>query len=218
MKVDRIAQQRSLIAQQLIPNTPALPVGEFSLVVIDPPWKYDLRDNDPTHRGRCPYPPMTNAEIMSMPIGSLVDNGYLLMWSTNNHLPIAFRCLEHWGFIYKSIHTWVKIPKGVDPNSEEWRIRFSTGHYGRNATEQLLVAVKGKVPSWTALDIKDVPTVLYAPRTSHHSEKPEQFYTLAERLHRAMQGKDLMGDRIELFSRQSRPGWQVWGAEAQEAI
>jgi N6-adenosine-specific RNA methylase IME4 len=38
-----------------------------------------------------------------------------------------------------------------------------------------------------------------------HSEKPADFFALAERLS--------PGPRLELFARQARPGWDGWGDE-----
>ncbi|NJM74691.1 MAG: DNA methyltransferase [Acaryochloridaceae cyanobacterium RU_4_10] len=200
---DQRGQSKLKILQQLIPNTPALPIGQFSMIVADPPWSYNLRETDATHRGRCPYPSMTDAQIKTMPVGAIAaEQAYLLLWTTNNHLRLAFEVVDTWGFEYKALHTWVKTTKVGD------KIRFGIGHYGRNCTEHLLICRKGNAPSFTALGLTDIPTAFHAPPCAH-SEKPEAFYGMAERLAEA-----LGGDRIELFARQARPGWQVWGAES----
>lgn len=96
---DKLGQQKLAITLNLIPNTPPLPVGAFSLIAADPPWSYHLRESDKTHRGRCPYPSMTDEEIMAMPVSSIAaPDSYLLLWTTNNHLPLAFRVMESWRF------------------------------------------------------------------------------------------------------------------------
>jgi N6-adenosine-specific RNA methylase IME4 len=202
-KTNARGQQKLDIALSLIPNTPAIPVGEFSLIVADPPWSYHLRETDETHRGRCPYPTMSDAEIKAMPVGMIAaQNSYLLLWTTNNHLPLAFEVAEAWGFEYKALHTWVKVTLAGD------KIRFGIGHYGRNCTEHVLVCRKGNAPSFTMLGLTDIPTAFHAPPKAH-SEKPEAFYTMAERLGEALGGEP----KLELFARCDRPGWVSWGAE-----
>ena len=203
---DTRGQQKLRIAQSLVPNTPALPVGEYSLIVADPPWRYHLRETDRSHRGRCPYPSMNDDQIKAMPVQVVAaENAYLLLWTTNNHLPLAFEVATAWGFEYKALHTWLKMTLAGD------KIRFGIGHYGRNCTEHFLVCRKGKAPSFTALGLTDVPTAFQAPPQGH-SEKPDVFYRMAERL-----GSALGGQKLELFARNNRPGWRSWGAEAERS-
>lgn len=179
-------------------------MGAFSLIVADPSWNYNLRETDQTHRGRCLYPAMTDEEILSLPVSAIAaPDSYLLLWTTNNHLPLAFRVMESWGFEYKAMHTWVKT------TLDGTKIRYGLGHYGRNSTEHFLVGRKGKVKTFTALGLTDIPTAFLAP-VGKHSQKPEKFYQIADRLRDA-----LGGQRIELFSRYPRPGWESWGAEAE---
>lgn len=199
---DKRGQLKLDIATQLIPNTPALPTGNYSLIACDPPWQYSLRETDATHRGRTPYPNMTDADILNLEVGAIASsNSYLLLWTTNNHLPLAFKCLESWGFTYKGIHSWVKVTAAGNPH-------IGVGHYGRNCTEHFLVATKGKPGSFTKLGLTNVPNALMA-RRGKHSAKPEEFYQLCDRLFEV-----LGGSRVELFARSQREGWDVWGAEA----
>jgi hypothetical protein len=126
---DQRGQQKLAIALELVPNTPVLPVGEYSLIVADPPWSYHLRETDRSHRGRCPYPSMSDEQIKAMPVQAIAaENAYLLLWTTNNHLSLAFEVAKAWGFEYKALHTWVKTTIAGD------KIRFGIGHYGRNCT------------------------------------------------------------------------------------
>ena len=50
-------------ADDLRDNPVVTPDGRFQVIVIDPPWKYDSRADDATHRGKNPYPDMTVEEI-----------------------------------------------------------------------------------------------------------------------------------------------------------
>jgi hypothetical protein len=42
-------------AEAISAEPPPLPTGPFRTIVADPPWFY-ARDDDPSHRGACPYP------------------------------------------------------------------------------------------------------------------------------------------------------------------
>ena len=72
------------------------------------------------------------------------------------------------------------------------------------------MGTKGKAPSFTALGLTDVPTAFLAP-VGEHSEKPEEFFAIADRL-----GDALGGNRLELFARNRREGWESWGSEFEE--
>ncbi|MEG4302378.1 MT-A70 family methyltransferase [Microcoleus sp. D3_18a_C4] len=203
---DKIGQLKLSIALNLIPGLPPIQNIDYRLIVCDPPWNFTLRETDATHRGRCPYPAMSDEQILSLPISAIAhQNSYLLLWVTNNHLPLGFRCLERWGFTYKSIFTWVKTTKAS--TEQEPKVNFGIGHYGRNCTEHFLVATKGNPGSFTSHGLTNIPNTIFASR-SKHSEKPQEFWTVADRL-----AKKLGGSKIELFARSKRNGWDSWGAE-----
>lgn len=188
---------------------PPIPQKNYSLIVVDPPWTYSLRESDRTHRNRTPYPNMSDADILNLPIGQIAAaDAYLLLWTTNNHLPLAFQCLETWGFTYKTTFTWLKTTK--DSTSIDIKPRIGVGHYGRGCTEHFLVATIGSPRSFTSLGLTSIPNVILAPRTDH-SRKPEEFFALANQL-----GDVLGGSKIELFARELREGWDAWGAEVPE--
>lgn len=147
---------------------------------------------------------MTDQQILDMPIGSIAQqDAYLFLWVTNNHLPLGFQCLQSWGFEYKSIFTWVKTTKAS--TEENPKVNIGIGHYGRNCTEHWLVATKGKPGSFTSHGLTNIPNVIHVQR-GKHSQKPEEFWAIADRL-----GEKLGGVRIELFGRQQRSGWDCWG-------
>ncbi|MEY3869092.1 MAG: Phormidium phage MIS-PhV1A [Cyanobacteriota bacterium] len=219
-KSDKVGQLKLTIATSILPNLPQINMGQYSLIVIDPPWAYNLRETDKSHRGRCPYPSMSDQQILDMPIGAIAaSEAYLFLWSTNAHLPLAFQCLKQWGFEYKSLFTWVKVTKdSKSPNFVENedqnllvypppKLRIGLGHNGRNATEQLLFGIKGKALSLKTLGFTNISNVIFAP-LGQHSEKPQLFWeTLAYPL-----AEKLGGNSIELFARQRREGWDSWGS------
>lgn len=51
--------------------------------------------------------------------------------------------------------------------------------------------------------ILDAPSVITAPRREH-SRKPDEAYEMIEQMYPEL-------PKIELFARQTRPGWQAWG-------
>jgi N6-adenosine-specific RNA methylase IME4 len=133
-----------------------------------------------------PYPTMALEDIKAMPVRDLAEEEAILwLWTTNAHLRIAFDVVEAWGFEYRSLLTWVKD-------------RMGTGEWLRGRTEHCLLAVRGKPVFLQG----NHTTVLEAARREH-SRKPEEFYELVE--------DTCPGSKLDLFSRQERRGWRVFG-------
>lgn len=162
--------------------------GLFQTIVIDPPWDWgDEGDINQMGRAKPDYSTMPIEDIEALPVGKIADeNCHLYLWVTNRSLPKAFRLIEAWGFRYITCLTWVK------PS-------FGMGNYFRGSTEQVLFAVKGSQP----LKRHDVPTHFTANRGKGHSAKPDAFYDMVEGCSHA--------PFIDVFGRQERPGWSIWG-------
>jgi len=77
------------------------------------------------------------------------------------------------------------------------------GYWVRIRHELLLIASRGDMPHPAPSARPD--SVIEAPRREH-SRKPDEVYDLIERMYPVL-------PRIELFARQARPGWNVWGNE-----
>jgi len=165
-----------------------LPEGKYSVIYADPPWTYThsfLAGAPNTH-----YTTMTTEKICELDIPSHKD-AVLFLWSTNPLLEDAFKVIEAWGFQYKTNIAWVKD-------------RTGTGHYVRGQHELLLICTKGNIG--TPPTEARVPSVLIAPRTEH-SKKPHEVYDIIEAMYPN-------GKRLELFSRNNRENWTMWGAES----
>jgi N6-adenosine-specific RNA methylase IME4 len=166
-------------ARQLEAAAPELPDGPFHVIVADPPWRYET-GND------LPYPTMAIEDIKALPVEAIAaDDATLWLWTTNAHLRVAFEVVEAWGFVYKTLLTWVKD-------------RMGTGEWLRGQTEHCLLATRGKPVFLHGQH----GTVLQAARREH-SRKPEEFYALVE--------ATCPGNRVELFCRQHRKDWEVHG-------
>lgn len=186
----KLAAKRAL-AEEIRENPIVTPDGRYQVIVTDPPWKYDARGEDTTHRGKNLYPEMTVPEVCALPVASLAQNNCILfLWTTNAFMRGAYECLDAWGFKDKTILTWDKELLGL-------------GDWLRNVTEHCIVAVKGRpVVSLTN------QTTLIRERRREHSRKPEAFYALVESL--------CPGSKLEMFSRTKRDGWATWGAETEK--
>jgi N6-adenosine-specific RNA methylase IME4 len=158
--------------------------GEFDVVVCDPPWPYENRQDDPTHRAANPYASMTIEELsdLSIPVG---DDGILWLWTTNAFMHEAYHLAEAWGFEVKTILTWEKPKLGL-------------GDWLRGITEHCLLCVKGKV----AVRLTNQTTILHAP-SREHSRKPDAFYEMVNAL--------CPGRKLDMFSREPREGWSQHG-------
>ncbi len=169
---------------------PPLPSqGPYRVLVADPPWRYEKRDNDPSRRGMLPYPTMALADICALDVGGLAhDDAILWLWTTNHHMAEALEVMTAWGFEQKTILTWAKDRMGM-------------GDWLRGQSEHCIVGTKGK-PTVT---LTNQTTLLQAP-VRGHSQKPDEFYALVEGLCPAPR-------YAELFQRTAREGWDGHGDE-----
>lgn len=79
---------------------------------------------------------------------------------------------------------------------------MGTGYVLRSAAEVFLIGRFGEPKTLN----RGTRNVIEAPRREH-SRKPDEAYAACEGLFPALR-------RADLFSRQSRPGWDSWGNEA----
>ena len=115
--------------------------------------------------------------------------------------PEALRLIKAWGFTYKSVaFVWLKQNR----KSPGWF--YGLGFWTRGNAEVCLLATRGH-PKRQAANIHQF---IISP-VREHSRKPEE---AREKI------VALMGDlpRVELFARQSPPGWDVWGNEVEPTI
>lgn len=159
------------------------------------------------------------------------------IWATMNHLRDALWVMEGLGATYVTNVSWVKAEtsylckkcghvraklletysvEAVDcdkcgkPYGKRDEVAIpqapGTGQRLRGLHEHLLYGRIGMTPVPAPVD--RLPSVVFAPRTKRHSEKPQAAYDLIER-------HDPQGARLEMFARDARPGWASWGDELQ---
>ena len=178
------------------------PAKKYNVIYADPPWAFRVWSEKGKERSADKhYSCMTLDDLKQMPVNSITagDGCALFMWATFPMLREALDLIEAWGFKYKTIaFNWVK------QNKSGAGLFWGLGNWTRSNSEICLLAIKGKPKRVSAA----VHSVVMTP-VQRHSQKPDE---VRERIVK------LVGDvpRIELFARQSAPGWDCWGNEAPQ--
>ncbi len=166
----------------------------YGAIIADPPWRYDnwsvagSKKNAIDH-----YPCMPTADLRELPVAELAaPDCALFMWATAPMLDQAFELLDAWGFAFKSAGSWAK----QSSTGAAWA--FGTGYCFRSAAEFYLLGTRGR----PRVQSRSIRNLIVAP-VREHSRKPDQLHGDVERLY--------PGPYAELFGRQRRPGWDVWG-------
>lgn len=175
----------------------------FRTILVDPPWQFQNRTGKvaPEHKRLNRYGTLTLDDIKALPVGDAADEvAHLYMWVPNALLPDGLDVMKAWGFGYKSNIVWHKLRKDGGSDGR------GVGFYFRNVTELLLFGVRGK--NARTLQPGRTQVNYIGTRKREHSRKPDEQYALIESCS--------PGPFLELFARGERPGWTVWGKQADE--
>lgn len=203
------------------------PDKRYNVIYADPPWTYTDKAAAGKRGAEFKYPCMTLDDIKALPVPEIAAaDAVLFLWVTWPLLVEGIETLQVWGFKYKTVgFVWIKLVRRVERmiNSLVNVVRFATGsneaienfvrefierilfmgmgNWTRSNSEVCLMGIRGKPKRISA----GVRQVIMSP-IQEHSRKPD------ETRDRIVQ---LMGDvpRIELFARQTAPGWDAWGNE-----
>lgn len=168
---------------------------KYGVIYADPPWSFKTWSAKGTGRGAVShYDCMSFSTLAALPVSELAaDDCALFLWAVDPMLDKALELIQAWGFQYKTVgFYWVK------QNMKSDGFFTGLGYWTRANPEQCLLATKGK-PIRLA---RDVPRLIVAPRREH-SRKPDQVRGRIERL--------VGGPYLELFVRETHPGWDGWG-------
>lgn len=166
----------------------------FGTIVADPPWDFSNRAS----RGAAVnhYGTMSGPEIVGLDVHHVAaEDAHLYLWTTDAHIQQALDSITAWGFTFKQILTWSKRKGG--------RLQMGMGNYWRHCTEHVLFAVRGRCPVKRRNQFAEFEAVRQA-----HSAKPAEFFRLVETMS--------PGPYLELFARQPRRKWTVWGNEVEQ--
>jgi N6-adenosine-specific RNA methylase IME4 len=168
---------------------------KYHMLMVDPPWDFVTYSDKGQKKGpRSHYDVMTPDAIKALPVGHLArDDAVLFVWATWPQLALAMECIPAWGFRYVSGGVWVK-------RTAHGKLGFGTGYRLRSASEPWLLATVGR-----PLTSRSHRNVIEGP-IREYSRKPDEAYAWCESY---MPG----AYRADVFSRQSREGWDSWGNE-----
>lgn len=184
----------------------------YRALLVDVPWKFLVRSDKGMDRSPDQhYSTMTLDEIKALPVRDLVhkDGAVLHFWVIDTHVQMAFDVIAAWGFTYKTVgFYWAKTnADGSFFTGMGFWTRANPEHayeayFGETEeeVERSFLATVGR-PKRTG---KDVRRLIVAPRREH-SRKPDEIHDRIEAL--------TDGPYLELFARQYKPGWTVWGNE-----
>lgn len=187
---------------EAVSNLAALDGLKYGTILADPPWRFTNRTGKvaPEHKRLRRYQTMTVEEICALPIAELAaDKSHLYLWCPNALMSWGQRVIEAWGFTYKTNIIWEKVRKDGQPDGR------GVGFYFRNATEMVLFGVRGKLRTDSA-GRRQVN--IFRTRKREHSRKPEELYEIIENCSPY--------PRLELFAREARYGWTVFGDDVKE--
>lgn len=177
--------------------------GKFGTILADPPWRFQNSTGKvaPEHKRLARYGTMTLEEIKELPVAMMAaDTAHLYLWVPNALLPDGLAVMAAWGFNYKANIVWEKVRKDGGPDGR------GVGFYFRNVTELILFGTRGKNARTLAPGRRQVNFL--ATRKREHSRKPDEIFPIVEACS--------PGPRLELFAREKRKGWTVWGNQAPE--
>lgn len=175
-----------------------LPEGKYQVIYADPPWKYDVDlTQGSTRSPENNYPVMDLEELKQFgkKVREISHNDCVLfLWTTAPKFNWVNDVLDAWGFEYKTNLVWDKVKPVM-------------GHYSSVRHEILVIAGKGTCgPTCDGKTIQSIDSVQVIEKTSKHSQKPNEFREIIEKLFPNAK-------RIELFAREVHDGWDVWGNE-----
>lgn len=177
----------------------------YDILYSDPPWnqkKGNARRCRPNQGKELDYPTMSVLECIQMQIpffALMSEKSNIFMWTIDKFLTDTEAEMKKLGFVLHARFIWDKT-NGIAP---AFTVRFSH--------EYLLWFYQ---PGKMLMPRKEVrgkyTTVMREPAT-YHSHKPNFAYEMLE---------DMFpnANKIELFARNGRDGWDCWGNEIKQNL
>jgi N6-adenosine-specific RNA methylase IME4 len=175
-----------------------LAVRSYDVLVIDPPWHFSTWSpaGQTSKSASGQYRTMPLTEIMALPVRELLKpDAIVYLWATGAMLPHALAALQAWGITYKTSFVWRKV-------TASGKVRWGTGRWAQSGHELVLLGTVGKPRCFLCPSIFD-------GLAREHSRKPDEFYE-------AIAKKTPGLRRADLFAREKRQGWDVWGDEIEK--
>ena len=185
--------------------------GGFPCITIDAPlhfstWSTKGQGKAPSRHYQT-YPPEI---IATLPVReAAARDAWAFVWWPDPHLEMLIEVMTAFGFAFSAkAFTWIKTLKALargphlmSTDDIETALHVGAGKTTRKNSESVWLGRRGK-PKILSHSVREI---IVAP-VREHSRKPDEFYARVEHFCPA--------PRLELFGRQSRPGWTVWGDQA----
>lgn len=174
--------------------------NKYKLLYVDPPWrqtkggKKQARPN--TSGCNLDYQTLSLDDIkehLSIGMKLLEQDGILFLWTIDKYLFEAEEIAKSLGFKLHARMIWNKVT-GIPA---AFTIRY--GH------EYLLYMYKGKFTP-VAKDYRGLYHSVFVEKSTRHSKKPTRAYEIIENLYPNV-------NRLEMYARYTRDGWDCWGNE-----
>lgn len=177
--------------------------NKYSLIYADPPWKQSKGGKKAVRLNSSgiplDYPVCTLDEIkehLAEATKATTENAVLFLWTIDKYLFEAQNIAEGLGYKLHARMIWNKVT-GIPA---AFTVRY--GH------EYLLYMYRGKLTP-VATDERGKIHTVFTEQVKKHSQKPEIAYEIIERLY-----PDI--NKLEMYARNTRLGWDCWGNEAPE--
>lgn len=173
---------------------------KYSIIYADPPWKQSKGGKKSVRVNSSgkplDYPTISLEEIkehLEEAVSLTTENSVLFLWTIDKYLFEAQKMAEELGYKLHARMIWNKVT-GIPA---AFTVRF--GH------EYLLYMYKEKLMPIEKSERGKIHTV-FTEQVKRHSQKPEEAYRIIERLYPS-------ANKIELYARCEREGWDCWGNE-----
>lgn len=173
---------------------------QYRVIYADPPWKQSKGGKKAVRKNSSgkplDYPVCSMEEIKEhlRQADSLTgDDAILFLWTIDKYLFEAEEIAKSLGYKLHARMIWNKV-NGIPA---AFTVRY--GH------EYLLYMYKGKLTPVAREERGKIHTV-FTEQVKKHSQKPEEAYRIIERLYPFF-------NKIELYARNERDGWDCWGDE-----
>jgi N6-adenosine-specific RNA methylase IME4 len=146
---------------------------------------------------------------MTLPVQEIVArDAWLFIWWPDPHILMLPTVVDAFGFkLSAKAFTWVKLqkslarsPRAISTDGIKSALHMGSGCTTRKNSEACWLGRRGK-PEILSHSVREV---IVASRREH-SRKPDQFYQRVEAF--------CPGPRLDLFGRQGRSQWTVYGNE-----
>lgn len=178
---------------------------KYQIIYADPPWrqskggKKNVRPNSSGKQLDYPVLSLDDIQTILKSAGEISrDNRVMFLWTIEKYLPQAEQIASNLDYKLHARMIWNKVT-GIPA---AFTIRY--GH------DCLLYLYHGKLLPVAKEERGKIHSV-FTEQVTRHSKKPQIAYEIIERLYPNVQ-------RLELFARERRQGWDVWGNEVDSDI